>query len=199
MAHLVQLHLHRLGGAVHSLAQVDEHAGHGAARRVRRRNRHAAGHRRHAAGAPDACQLGMDPGGHVIGTAVGIPIAYIMPMTAVPQRTAHVARMRRAGGGAGGHGRVLPRTRNARPQFMMVALMIEDAARLPHLHGQPDGHGQAAGGAAAAAHHLRNQNVVNFTLFAIAAGAGRAADRGSHRTRGSSRSSRASRCCSACC
>ena len=38
----------------------------------------------------------------VIGTAVGIPIAYIMPMTAVPQRTAARLRCpRQRGGGRG--------------------------------------------------------------------------------------------------
>ena len=89
----------------------------------------------------------------LIGTAVGMPLAYIMPMTAVPQRTAcptpsarwprrwwarrefyrespHRAQVRDGGAGAG------------------------DAAGLSHLHGQPDGHRQAAGSAAAAAHHL---------------------------------------------
>ena len=45
-AMLGAVHLHRLGGAVHSVAEVDELARHGAARRVRGRNRHAAGRRR---------------------------------------------------------------------------------------------------------------------------------------------------------
>ena len=46
-----QLHLHPLRRAVHPLAEVDELAGHGAPRRLRGRDRHAAGGRRHAAAA----------------------------------------------------------------------------------------------------------------------------------------------------
>ena len=57
-----QLHLHHLRRALHPLAEVDELAGHRAARRLRGRDRHAAGHRRHAARASTS-QLGVDPGG----------------------------------------------------------------------------------------------------------------------------------------
>ena len=75
------------GGALHPVAEVDELAGHRAPRRLRRRDRHAAGHRRHAA-RPPGINWEWILAAFFIGTAVGVPIAYIMPMTAVPQRTA---------------------------------------------------------------------------------------------------------------
>ncbi len=69
-----------------------------------------------------------------------------MPMTAVPQRTAHLARVRRAGVGAGRHGGILPADHAASASHGRADR--RNPARLPDLHGQPDGMRQVAGGAA---------------------------------------------------
>ena len=80
--------LPRRRGAVHPVAQVAELARHRAPRRARRRDRHAAGHRRHAAAATTSSDYQWIVVAFVIGSAIGVPLAYLMPMTAVPQRTA---------------------------------------------------------------------------------------------------------------
>ena len=59
-----------------------------------------------------------------------------------------VARLRRAGRGAGGHGGVLPAAAarlHRTGRFRHGGAGGGNPARLPHLHRQPDGHGQAAG------------------------------------------------------
>ena len=75
-----------------------------------------------------------------IGSAIGVPLAYLMPMTAVPQRTAHLARVRRSCVRADWNSRVLPahsgNDHDGRPD-------AGNSARIPHVYGQSDGVRQA--------------------------------------------------------
>ena len=104
------------------------------------RHRHAA-HVRHR-------RLQLDrPSASSIGSLIGAPMAIWMPMTAVPQRTALVARLRRPGRGAGRHRPLLP---DDLPDMRSHPFTMGDpgdrgAARRPHVHRQPDGVRQAAG------------------------------------------------------
>ncbi len=101
-----QLRLHPLGRAVHPLAEVDELAGHRAAQRPGGRNRHADGHRRHAARL-QSLQLGVDSGGvlHRDRGRHSHRLYHAHDRRAAADRD--VPRLRRAGRRAGGHGRVL--------------------------------------------------------------------------------------------
>ncbi len=84
----------------------------------------------------------------LIGTAIGIPIAYIMPMTAVPQRT---ALSHACGALAAALVGTAEYYRETPARVHHGGAGHRDSAGLSHFHRQPDGHGQAAGGAAPAA------------------------------------------------
>src|SRR3954452_995161 len=105
----------------------------------------------------------------LIGTAVGVPIAYLMPMTAVPQRTA----MSHACGAlaaalvgtaeyyqSGPHG------------FVMVALVIETLLGFMTFTGSLMAMGKLQEILPSRPITYRNQNLINFFLFAIALGIG---------------------------
>ena len=150
------------GGAVHPLAEVDELAGDRAPRRHRRRDRHAAGRRRHAARASKSSTTSGSSSAFFIGSAIGVPIAYLMPMTAVPQRTALSHAFGALAAALVGTAEYLP-AQHAATASSMVALVARNAARLPDLHRQPDGVRQAAGDPAHAADRpTKSQNVVNL-------------------------------------
>ena len=137
-----------------------------------------------------------------IGTAVGIPIAYIMPMTAVPQRTAmsHACgALAAALVGTAEFYQRQPTPHETLPAFVMVALVIETLLGFLTFTGSLMAMGKLQEVLPQRPITYRNQNLINFTLFAIARGPGRAAHRWSPPTPGSSRSSPAWRWCSACC
>ena len=197
----VGVHLHCVGGAVHPLAEMDELAGHLAARRVCRRDRHAVGYRRHAAGLRRT-QLDMDCGRLLHRNRRRHPhrVHHADDRRAAADRA--VARLRRAGRRAGGNRRVLsaptPRSHGA-ARLRDGAADDRDAAGLPHFHRQPHGHGQIAGGPAAAAHHLPQPERGQLHPLRHRVGPGGAAGHGPDRHPAVSRSSRFWRCCSACC
>ncbi len=106
----------------------------------------------------------------LIGTAVGIPIAYIMPMTAVPQRTA----MSHA---CGALAAALVGTAEFyadpnRPKFILVALMIETLLGFLTFTGSLMAMGKLQEVLPQRPITYRNQNLINFTLFVIALGLG---------------------------
>ena len=125
---------------------------HGPARRVGRRSRHGAGHRRHAA-APRHRRIQVDP------DCAGAGLDHRRPAgpgadDRRPAANRPQPRVRRA----------LRRPWSARPNsicarptfrtFKMAVLCAGSHSRLADLHRQPDGRGQAAGNSAAAAHYL---------------------------------------------
>ena len=69
------------------VSEVAELARHRAAGRDWPASRHAAGRHRHAA-AHDVVNYEWILIAFFLGPAMGVPLAYLMPMTAVPQRTA---------------------------------------------------------------------------------------------------------------
>jgi NAD(P) transhydrogenase subunit beta len=109
----------------------------------------------------------------LIGTAVGIPIAYIMPMTAVPQRTAmsHACgALAAALVGTAEYYRELP---HGGPHgFVMVALIIETLLGFLTFTGSLMAMGKLQEVLPQRPITYRNQNIINFTLFAVAAGLG---------------------------
>jgi NAD(P) transhydrogenase subunit beta len=106
----------------------------------------------------------------LIGTAVGIPIAYIMPMTAVPQRTA----MSHA---CGALAAALVGTAEFykdpnQPKYILVALMLETLLGFLTFTGSLMAMGKLQEILPQRPITYKNQNAVNFTLFAIAAALG---------------------------
>ncbi len=112
----------------------------------------------------------------VIGTVIGIPIALIMPMTAVPQRTAlshacgalaaalvGTAEFYQRQGEAGGQ---------ALSGFVMVALMLETLLGFLTFTGSLMAMGKLQEVLPQRPITYKNQNAVNFVLFAIALGLG---------------------------
>jgi NAD(P) transhydrogenase subunit beta len=111
----------------------------------------------------------------VIGTAVGIPIAYIMPMTAVPQRTAlsHACgALAAALVGTAEFYQRQPQADTALRGFIMVALIIETLLGFLTFTGSLMAMGKLQEVLPQRPITYRNQNAVNFVLFAIAAGIG---------------------------
>jgi NAD(P) transhydrogenase subunit beta len=108
----------------------------------------------------------------VIGTAVGIPIAYIMPMTAVPQRTAlsHACgALAAALVGTAEFYQRQPQADTALRGFVMVALIIETLLGFLTFTGSLMAMGKLQEVLPQRPLTYRNQNAVNFLLFAIAA------------------------------
>ena len=93
-----------------------------------------------------------------LGVAVGVPLSWV-PLTAVPQRTALSHAFGGLAAGLVGAAEYLPvggrRTGNA-DTLPGVRDRRRNHSRLPHVHGQPHGSGQAAGSEVdpAAAGHL---------------------------------------------
>jgi NAD(P) transhydrogenase subunit beta len=107
-----------------------------------------------------------------IGIAVGVPIAYIMPMTAVPQRTAlsHACgALAAALVGTAEFYQRQPHADTELPAFVMVALVIETLLGFLTFTGSLMAMGKLQEVLPQRPITYRNQNAVNFTLFAIAA------------------------------
>ena len=111
--------------------------------------------------------------GIVIGTVVGIPIAYIMPMTAVPQRTAlsHACgALAAALVGTAEFYQKQPTASTDLSGFVMVALMLETLLGFLTFTGSLMAMGKLQEVLPQRPITYKNQNAVNFVLFAIALG-----------------------------
>ena len=109
----------------------------------------------------------------VIGTVVGVPIAYIMPMTAVPQRTALSHACGALAAALVGTAEFYQRQPHADTElraFIMVALVIETLLGYLTFTGSLMAMGKLQEVLPQRPITYRNQNAVNFLLFAIAAG-----------------------------
>jgi len=106
----------------------------------------------------------------LIGTAVGIPIAYIMPMTAVPQRTAMSHACGALAAALVGTAEFY-RDPN-QPKYILVALMIETLLGFLTFTGSLMAMGKLQEVLPQRPITYKNQNFINFTLFAVAAGLG---------------------------
>ena len=109
----------------------------------------------------------------VIGIAVGIPIAYIMPMTAVPQRTALSHACGALAAALVGTAEFYQRQPNASTElqgFIMVALVVETLLGYLTFTGSLMAMGKLQEVLPQRPITYRNQNAVNFVLFAIALG-----------------------------
>jgi len=110
-----------------------------------------------------------------IGTAVGVPIAYIMPMTAVPQRTALSHACGALAAALVGTAEFYQRQPVANTElrgFIMVALIIEMLLGYLTFTGSLMAMGKLQEVLPQRPITYRNQNAVNFFLFAIAAAIG---------------------------
>jgi len=108
----------------------------------------------------------------VIGIAVGIPIAYIMPMTAVPQRTALSHACGALAAALVGTAEFYQRQPHADTElhgFVMVALVIETLLGFLTFTGSLMAMGKLQEVLPQRPITYKNQNAVNFTLFVIAA------------------------------
>jgi NAD(P) transhydrogenase subunit beta len=105
----------------------------------------------------------------LIGSAIGIPIAYIMPMTAVPQRTAMSHACGALAAALVGTAEFYRETPHG---FVMVALIIETLLGFLTFTGSLMAMGKLQEILPSRPITYRNQNLINFTLFAIAAALG---------------------------
>src|SRR5579883_2269253 len=105
----------------------------------------------------------------VIGTVVGIPIAYIMPMTAVPQRT---ALSHACGALAAALVGTAEFYRESQHGFVMVALIVETLLGFLTFTASLMAMGKLQEILPQRPITYKNQNVVNLGLFAIAAALG---------------------------
>src|ERR1035437_5733822 len=111
----------------------------------------------------------------LIGTAVGIPIAYIMPMTAVPQRTAMSHACGALAAALVGTAEFYQRQPHASTElvgFTMVALVVETLLGFLTFTGSLMAMGKLQEILPSRPLVYKNQNVINFVLFAIAIGLG---------------------------
>jgi NAD(P) transhydrogenase subunit beta len=110
-----------------------------------------------------------------IGTAVGVPIAYIMPMTAVPQRTAMSHACGALAAALVGTAEYYQRQPHASTElvgFTMVALVVETLLGFLTFTGSLMAMGKLQEILPSRPLVYRNQNATNFVLFAIALGLG---------------------------
>jgi NAD(P) transhydrogenase subunit beta len=109
-----------------------------------------------------------------IGTAVGIPIAYIMPMTAVPQRTAmsHACGALAAALVGTAEFYRANQIHETLSTFVMVPLMLETLLGFLTFTGSLMAMGKLQEVLPQRPITYRNQNLINFLLFGIAAGLG---------------------------
>jgi len=105
----------------------------------------------------------------LIGTAVGIPIAYIMPMTAVPQRTAMSHACGALAAALVGTAEFYRETPHG---FVIVALIIETLLGFLTFTGSLMAMGKLQEVLPTRPITYRNQNLVNGLLFATALGLG---------------------------
>jgi H+-translocating NAD(P) transhydrogenase subunit beta len=111
----------------------------------------------------------------LIGTAVGVPIAYIMPMTAVPQRTAMSHACGALAAALVGTAEYYQRQPHATTElagFTMVALVIETLLGFLTFTGSLMAMGKLQEILPSRPLVYKNQNATNFVLFAIAIGLG---------------------------
>jgi len=108
----------------------------------------------------------------VIGIVVGVPIAYIMPMTAVPQRTAlsHACGALAAALVGTAEFYQANQLHEAMPHFKVVALVIETLLGFLTFTGSLMAMGKLQEILPQRPITYKNQNAVNFTLFVIALG-----------------------------
>src|SRR5712692_4940930 len=105
----------------------------------------------------------------LLGSAIGVPLAYLMPMTAVPQRTAlsHAfGALASALIGTAEYYRETP------PGFVIVALVVEMLLGFLTFTGSLMAFGKLQEILPSRPIVYRGQNVVNLTLFAMAVVAG---------------------------
>ena len=110
-----------------------------------------------------------------IGTAVGVPIAYIMPMTAVPQRTAMSHACGALAAALVGTAEYYQRQPHAATElvgFTMVALVVETLLGFLTFTGSLMAMGKLQEILPSRPLVYKNQNAINFVLFAIALGLG---------------------------
>src|ERR1022692_1455976 len=109
-----------------------------------------------------------------IGAAVGVPIAYIMPMTAVPQRTAmsHACGALAAALVGTAEFYRANQSHETLPTFVMVALVLETLLGFLTFTGSLMAMGKLQEVLPQRPITYKNQNAVNFTLFVVAAGLG---------------------------
>jgi NAD(P) transhydrogenase subunit beta len=109
-----------------------------------------------------------------IGTAVGVPIAYIMPMTAVPQRTAmsHACGALAAALVGTAEFYRANQIHETLSTFVMVPLMLETLLGFLTFTGSLMAMGKLQEVLPQRPITYRNQNLINFLLFGIAAGLG---------------------------
>jgi NAD(P) transhydrogenase subunit beta len=105
----------------------------------------------------------------LLGSAIGIPIAYIMPMTAVPQRT---AMSHACGALAAALVGTAEFYREPQHGFVLVALVIESLLGFLTFTGSLMAMGKLQEILPSRPITYPHQNLINFTLFAIAAGLG---------------------------
>jgi proton-translocating NAD(P)+ transhydrogenase subunit beta len=105
----------------------------------------------------------------LIGSAIGVPIAYIMPMTAVPQRT---AMSHACGALAAALVGTAEFYREAPHGFAMVALIVETLLGFLTFTGSLMAMGKLQEILPSRPITYPKQNFINFTLFAVAAGIG---------------------------
>jgi NAD(P) transhydrogenase subunit beta len=106
-----------------------------------------------------------------IGTAVGVPIAYIMPMTAVPQRTAMSHACGALAAALVGTAEFYQRQPHADAElrgFVMVALIIETLLGFLTFTGSLMAMGKLQEILPSRPMTYRNQNLINGVLFTIA-------------------------------
>ena len=110
----------------------------------------------------------------LIGTAVGIPIAYIMPMTAVPQRTAmsHACGALAAALVGTAEFYRANQLHETLPSFVMVALVLETLLGFLTFTGSLMAMGKLQEVLPQRPITYPNQNVINLSLFALAAALG---------------------------
>jgi NAD(P) transhydrogenase subunit beta len=110
-----------------------------------------------------------------IGTAVGVPIAYIMPMTAVPQRTAMSHACGALAAALVGTAEYYQRQPHASTElvgFTMVALVVETLLGFLTVTGSLMAMGKLQEILPSRPLVYKNQNAINFVLFAITLGLG---------------------------
>src|SRR4051794_16407033 len=105
----------------------------------------------------------------LIGSAVGVPIAYIMPMTAVPQRTAMSHACGALAAALVGTAEYYRETPHG---FVMVALVVETLLGFLTFTASLMAMGKLQEVLPQRPITYKNQNLVNMGLFAVAAGLG---------------------------
>src|SRR4051812_49044289 len=111
----------------------------------------------------------------LIGAAIGVPIAYIMPMTAVPQRTAMSHACGALAAALVGTAEFYQRQPHADTElqgFVMVALVVETLLGFLTFTGSLMAMGKLQEILPSRPMTYKNQNLINGVLFAIALGLG---------------------------